>query len=198
MNRAFVALLLVLPVVVLAQDAGMVTDAGMAVDAGIQSFMDGGMSVQPAGEVSVSPLSTPDLDSDLIGFLKQVHSLVLGKEWGKLLFFVITLLVWVSRKFFSKKLPWLGSSMAAVIKSFLLAFSGMLATTWPAGGKPEAADVFTALQMGFAAAGGWSILKALLEAGSKKGWGWVTWLHNIIVGRKEAAKPATVTPVAPA
>lgn len=197
MNRAFVMLLLALPVIVFAQDAGMLMDAGVS-DAGIQVSMDGGMPMQPTVDALVGTPSVPDLDGDLIGFLKQVHSLVLGKEWGKLLFFAITFLVWVSRKFFSKKLPWLGSSMAAVIKSFLLAFSGMLATTWPAGGKPEAADIFTALQMGFAAAGGWSILKALLEAGTKKGWGWVSWLYDVIVGKKEAAKLAVVTPGAPA
>ena len=192
MNRAFIVLLLALPVIVFAQDAGAMADAGIQ-DAGMQLVADAGVSIQPVGDalVSVAPPSVPNLDGDLVGFLKQVHSSVLGKEWGKLIFFVITFLVWVSRKFFSKRLPWLGSSMASVIKSFLLAFSGMLATTWPAGGRPEAADVFTAFQMGFAAAGGWSILKALLEAGTKKGWGWVAWLHDVIVGKKAAAKPVS-------
>lgn len=134
----------------------------------------------------------PSPDSDFISFLKTAHTFIMAKEWGKLIFFGVTLLVWLSRKFFEKRVPLLASPVAAIIKTFLLAFTGMLATTWPAGGKPTGMDVMTAVQVGFAAAGGWSIFKALLEAAAKK-WDWAKWLYKVATGKEfEAPAPAPV------
>lgn len=175
----------VAPASALALDAGMsvnIADAGTA-DAGTLMTADAGEAVAAAeGAPTAKP---PDIDSDFTGFLKAVHAAAMGKEWGKLLFFIITLLVWASRKFLGSKLPWLQSSVAAVVKTFLLAFSGALATTWGAGMKPTVADIFTAVNYGFAAAGGWSILKAMVEAAAKK-WEWAKWLLNLLMPASKA------------
>ncbi len=190
MKRAALLVLLVLPFTVFA-DAGVPE----ALDAGASVVIDAGVLEMPA--LPVTAPVPPNLDGgDFLGFLKAVHSAVLNKEWGSLIFFAVTLLVFLSRKFFEKKVPALASPIAAVIKSFLLAFSGMLATTWGGGLKPTFADVMTAVQVGFAAAGGWSILKAVVEAAAKK-WDWARWLLGVMGSAPKAAEAPAVPPVAP-
>lgn len=189
MKRVALLALLVLPFVVFA-DAGV----SEVVDAGASVVLDAGVLEMPALPV-IAPVP-PNLDGgDFLGFLKAVHTAVLNKEWGSLIFFAVTLLVFLSRKFFEKKVPALASPVAAVVKSFLLAFSGMLATTWGGGLKPTFADVMTAVQVGFAAAGGWSILKALVEVAAKK-WDWAKWLLTLLTGKPTAPAAPAVPPVA--
>lgn len=181
-----------------AQDAGHYLDAGV-LDAGMSAATDAGVLLADPVAITGVPAAAPNLDGDFVGFLKAVHSAVLGKEWGKLVFFIVTLLVWASRKFLGAKWTWLASAPATIVKTFLLTFTGMLATTWGAGMVPTSADIFSAVQLGFGAAGGWSILKALLETAAKK-WDWAKWLHGIIVGVAKPAPveaPATVPPTIP-
>jgi hypothetical protein len=139
-------------------------------EASAQQVADAGSALVPAVSDILGPVA-PSPDTDFVGFVKAAHELINSKEWGKLLFFGVTLLVWLSRKFFDDRIPWLASPLAAIAKTFLLAFTAVLATSWPAGGKPHMQDVFTALQVGFAAAGGWGVLKALLEAAATR-WAW--------------------------
>lgn len=139
--------------------------------------------------------AVPNFDSDLIGAAKMVHALVVGKEWGKLLFVAVAFLVWLSRKVGSKRFPFLGTKAAAISKAFLFSFAGMLATTWPAGQAPNAEDVYTAVQFGFASAGSWSIFKAFLEwAAEVKKWAWAAWVYEKVIGKEE--HPHAPLPVA--
>lgn len=167
-----------------ADDGGMLSSAAFIQDAG-----------PSVGTALVKALVSepPNIDEDFVGFLRASHTLVLNKEWGKLVFFVVTLLVWLIRRYLGPRWPILTSGVAAIIQAFLLAFTGALATTWGAGITPTAADVFTALNIGFAAAGGWSILKALLEAASTK-WAWAKAVYEVMV---PPTPPDTVVRVGP-
>jgi len=182
--RLALFLTLVLAVPAFAQDAGDVLDSGIAMvaDAGI-------LVALPA-----PPVLNPD--GNLLAVATALHAAFKSQEWGKLLFFVVTLLVWASRKFFENRVPWLASPTAAIVKSFLIAFSAMLATSWGAGLKPTLSDMLTAVQVGFAAAGGWSILKALLEAGARKDWRWCKFVLAFLTSKP--APDAAPTPPIPA
>lgn len=161
-------------------------------EAGVLVYEDGG--VVEVTQPVVKP-ATPNLDNgDVLAFMRMMHDAFASKEWGKLLFFSVTLITWVLRRFVSKKVPVLGSSVAAITMTFALAFTGMLATSWTAARQPTFEDIMLALQIGFAAAGGWSILKALLEAMAKK-WEWAKWLLNFMTG-KEDTPPAPTTDAA--
>ena len=151
-------------------------------------------TAQDAGVVAPVALSlTPALpDSGILDTIKSLVVAAKSHAWGQLLFLAITVLVWVSRKFFEARVPALASPLAAVIKAFLLAFSGMLAAGWAAGTPLTMGVALGALQAGFAAAGGWSVLKFALELMAKK-WEWAKWLLGVVLGKPAPAAPA-VTP----
>jgi len=111
----------------------------------------------------------PDIGANPGGFAKDVWDAFETKDWGHLLFFGITLLVFVLRKFVGPKFPVLLTTPGSVAMNFALAFGGMLATSWPAGTKITPHAIMTAVYGGFIAAGGWTIVKNLWEHFSQKG-----------------------------
>lgn len=174
-----------------ADDAG-VPDAGVVI-----SVVGPTIAAPPAppsadGGVLLPPgtPSTPNLDKgEFVTFLKETHQLARDGEWGKFIFFIITALVWLARILGAKfKWTWLMSGWSAIIQAFAWAFAGALATTWGAGDKLSAMDIFQALQYGFSAAGGWAVLSFVLEKAGEK-WGWVKWLSDLIVGKTKPATP---------
>ena len=153
-------LLVLLSLPVLAQDV----DAGEVVDAGSPAAV-----VVAAPVPAVAPPAVQAPDSDPVAFVKAIHDVVMNKDWGKLVFFTITALVWAIRKFLGDKWAFLKTKLGGIILAFAVAFGGMLATTWPAGTKLTVQDVLTAIWGGFMAAGGWSTLKNLIEHFKAKG-----------------------------
>lgn len=171
-------------------DAGT-PDAGTA--PAVVLMPDGGLEEHTVALPTGAP-TAPNFDNGLasyIEFFRACHQLVKEKDYGKLVFFIITFLVWVARIIAAKfKVKWLASGGAAIVMSFLWAGAAALATTWGAGDKLDMNDVLLALQYGFSAAGGWAIFSYLLDRAGKK-WAWAAWLHDVIVGKtKPEEKPA--------
>lgn len=172
MKSLFLAVFLAATPVALAQDAGT-PDAGAAVVAVVGTAV-----TAPAADHTASPAATaaaaaaaqpPDIAADPASFAGQVWNAFELKDWGKLLFFGITILVFVLRKYLGPKFPVLLTAPGSVAMNFALAFGGMLATSWPAGTKVTPHAVMTALYGGFIAAGGWTIAKNLWEHFVEKG-----------------------------
>lgn len=196
MIRAFILAAVLFAVPVIAQDAGAVSDAGVMVAV----TADAGVRVAETGTPVVAPPPTglPDADVNLgwvTDMAKQIRQAVQEKAWGRMLFLIITALVVVMKKLVIPRVKFLQAKIVPLILTFLWAGFGMLATTWGAGEKLSAGDVYLALQAATMAAGGWSILKAVLEhfvpkEADKKNWATVL-LDLLGAGKaKEAPAPA--------
>jgi hypothetical protein len=170
---ALVAFLAVTPVA-LAQDAGQ--PAAVVANTGTPIIAAAPPLVMPAGSPAV-----PDPGSDPTSFASQLWMAFEAKDWGKLLFFGITGLVWALRKWVGPKVPALMTAPAGVAMNFAIAFSGMLMTSWAAGTKVTPHAIFTSIYGGFIAAGGWTILKNL-------------WEHFVDKGANPAAPAAPAKP----
>ena len=137
----------------------------------------------------VVPPAAPDAPVDA-GFIFEtaaaIRKAVEAKEWGRLIFLVITVLVIFTRKFLAPRVAFFRGKFGPPLLAFLWAAAGGLATSWPAGQKPSFADVFLALQAGIMAAGGWSLLKAVLEALSPKEPGQTNWASSLLTFFKPA------------
>lgn len=181
MRRAaslFLVLLCLLAAPSFAADGGL-EDAGTAIT--VAELPDGGLVV-----IQVPP-GAPDISDDFVGFLRDTRQLAKDGQWGKLIFFIITALVWVTRVIAARfKVKWLASGLAAIISSFLWAMSGALATTWGAGDPLTAGDFFQALNYGFSAAGGWSVFSFILQKMAER-WAWAKWLCEIVIGKTQSA-----------
>jgi hypothetical protein len=182
MIRAFTLAVFLSATPVLADDAG-VADAGMVSDAGAV---------------------VPDVPGSVVSYLtetaKAIHEAVKNKEWGRMLFLIITLIVLIMRKVVIPRVKALQAKIVPLILTFFWSGFGMLATTWGAGEKLTAGDVWMALQAGIMAAGGWSILKSLLEHFVPKEEGkknWATVLLDLIGATKPKEDPAPAPTPAP-
>jgi len=182
---------------VFADDAGMVADAGSVV-------------VVESGTPVVSPLKTtvdPAAGTDLGWFViaaKEIKSTVVNKDWGRMVFLIITALVVFCRKVLAPKIPFFSGKLGAPILAFFWAGAAALGTTWPAGEKLQMSDLWLALQAGIMAAGGWSLLKNTLEhfypkTEGQKNWatvvaGWVGALQPLLEKPKDPPPPAPPAP----
>lgn len=178
---------------VLADDAG-VADSGVVVVPEVP-----GAVVVESGTPVIAPLpggGLPDHDPTIAFFTesaKQIHEAVKNKDWGRMLFLIITLLVVVMRKLLMPRIKALQHKLVPLILTFFWSGFAMLATTWGAGEKLVAGDVWMALQAGIMAAGGWSILKSILENFVPKEEGkknWATVLLDLIGAVKPKEEPA--------
>lgn len=152
MRSMFFTLLLLLSPAVFAEGSLVLEDGGLASAA---SLSDAGVP----SPLSVSlPPGTPvlNLDQDPLSALSVIHDAVQNKAWGKLLFVLVTIIVWILRRFLSKPVPALASDGAAVIMTFCVVFSAMFVTTWGAGSQPSLMDVVNAVMMAAAASGIWT------------------------------------------
>lgn len=135
---------------------------GESVDTALPSIemVDAGVAIAPLPSISLPP-TAPVLDpeADPARVLTAIHDAVTLKEWGKLTFIIVTLLVYVLRKFLAPKAPILATDGAAIVMAFFVAFSGMLVTTWGAGKTPSGMDILNAVLLAAAASGLWSWLK---------------------------------------
>lgn len=112
-------------------------------------------------------------------FLGMLAEAFQGKSWGTLAFLVLTLMVFLVRKYVAKVVPVLASGTAAIVMTFLLATSSALVSKLDSGGV-SVDDVVSALVMAFAASGGWATVKHLVAAGAAKGWKWMIWLQKFM------------------
>jgi hypothetical protein len=201
MIRAFTLAVFLSATPVLADDAG-VADAGMVSDAGAVVPDVPGSVVIETGPTVINPnLPNNDLTvSYLTETAKAIHEAVKNKEWGRMLFLIITLIVLIMRKVVIPRVKALQAKIVPLILTFFWSGFGMLATTWGAGEKLTAGDVWMALQAGIMAAGGWSILKSLLEHFVPKEEGkknWATVLLDLIGATKPKEDPAPAPTPAP-
>lgn len=199
MIRALTLAVFLIAIPTFADDAG-VADAGMS-DAGAVAPIPG-MSDTPVvvdvGPPVINPAPKSSLpDNDLsIAFLsetaKQIHEAVKNKDWGRMLFLIITVLVVVMRKLLIPRIKALQAKIVPLILTFFWSGFGMLATTWGAGEKLTMGDVWMALQAGIMAAGGWSILKSILEHFAPKEEGKKNWATVLLdfIGASKPAEPA--------
>lgn len=201
MIRVLVLAVFLTAIPVLANDAG-------AQDSGASNVLptDEGVMIDTGSPV-VAPLpkggGLPDHDPTLAFFTdmaKQIHQAVKEKDWGRMLFLIITVLVVVMRKLLMPRIKALQHKLVPLLLTFLWSGFAMLATTWGAGEKLVAGDVWMALQAGIMAAGGWSILKSVLENFVPKEEGkknWATVLLELIGALKPKEEPAPAPTPAP-
>lgn len=125
---------------------------------------------QDAGGAAAG-ITAPDPGADVPGFAKLLWTTVQDKDWGKLIFLSVTAMVWALRKYLGPKVPFLNTEAGLVVLHFAVSFSGVLATSWPAGTKINAHALLMALYGGFIAAGGWHIIENLWSHFKKVGSG---------------------------
>jgi len=139
---------------------------GESVDAAFPppvEMVDAGVALAPLTPISLPP-TAPVLDpeADPARVLTAIHDAVTSKEWGKLTFIIVTLLVYVLRKFLAPKAPVFATNGAAIVMAFFVTFSGMLTTTWGAGKTPSGMDILNAVLLAAAASGFWSWLSKVV------------------------------------
>lgn len=161
------ALLVAAPSFAETVDAGVVEvldlDAGLAVvDAGVVQLVDGGVLVVPPPRATMPTGDEVNMQW-LVDAAKAIYTAVKTKDWGNLIFLIVTVLVVITRKFIAPKVPFFNGKLGAPLLAFLWAAAGAVATTWTAGERFEVGDIWLVLQAGIIAAGGWSLLKAFLE-----------------------------------
>lgn len=187
------ALLVAAPSFAEAIDAGTVEvldlDAGLAVvDAGVVQLVDGGVVVVPPPSVN---LPGDDVNMQwMVDAAKAIYQAVKTKDWGNLIFLIVTVLVVITRKFIAPKVPFFNGKLGAPLLAFLWAAAGAVATTWTAGERFEVGDIWLVLQAGIIAAGGWSLVKNFLEYFYPKEAGQENWA-TVIAGWIGASKPKT-------
>lgn len=126
------------------------------IDAGTEVVV---MDPQPI----VGALDADPTISMIAATAKAIHGAVKNKEWGRLVFLIITALVVLTRKFLAPRVEFFRGKLGAPLLAFLWAGAGALATAWPAGEALTMDDMWLTLQAGIMAAGGWSLLKNGLE-----------------------------------
>lgn len=166
-----------------------VPDASVAaVDAGVAAVT---LPSAPPDEVSVNWF----VDS-----VKAIRDAVVLKDWGKLIFLVITVLVVICRKFLAPKVPFFNSKLGAPLLTFAWASAAALAASWTLGTKLTSTDIWMVLQAGIVAAGGWTLFKNILEHFEKPG-NWAETILNVVripdLGPGESPTPPIPPPAAP-
>ena len=146
--------------------------------------------------VPVAPHLTPTTGDDSAFYVETAKAIVTAvktKAWGHLIFLVITVLVIFTRKFLAPKVAFFRGKFGPPLLAFLWAGAGALATTWAAGTKFNPASLWTVFIAGITAAGGWSLLKAVLEHFSPKEEGKTNWATTLL--DFFSPKPPAQTPV---
>lgn len=106
------------------------------------------------------------MDFDIFVLAKQIFDAVMGGQWTLVAALALMLVVFALRKFGAARLPWLASDAGGAVAVLLTSVLGAVATALTAGEVLSPALLLKALQVGFAAAGGWAVLKkALLPLG---------------------------------
>lgn len=117
------------------------------------------------------------MDLDVLGLAKQIFDAVMGGHWALVAAAVLMLAVYLLRKFGAGKIPFLATDAGGALTVLATSELGALANALAAGQPLSWGLVWQALSVGFAAAGGWAILKkallpafdwALIKVGLKK------------------------------
>lgn len=185
-------------------DAGSVADAGAAVVAmpavAIVGVTDAGITIEVSTPVVTVTQPEPNIDIKfVVDSAKAIHDAVKNKAWGRLIFLIITVLVIFCRKVLAPKIAFFRGKFGAPLLAFFWAGAGALGTTWPAGTKLDAQDLFMALEAGVLAAGGWSLLKNTLEHFYPKDGttNWATVIATVVGALAPAPADAPKPPEAP-
>lgn len=106
------------------------------------------------------------LDFDFLSLAKQIFDAIMSGQWALVAALALILVVFVLRKFVAPKVPFLASDAGGAILVLATSIFGAFGNALAAGQPLSFALAVKALQIGFAAAGGWAVLKkALLPAG---------------------------------
>lgn len=100
--------------------------------------------------------------SNLEAFAQLVLSAVTSGNWALLASLVLVGVVFFARKFGGKYVPFLLTARGGALLALLGGVAGAIATSLLAGGPVTSTLVLQGLTVGFAAAGGWTVLKKLL------------------------------------
>lgn len=134
------------------------------------------------------PTSTVDaLAADPVKLAQLVIEAVNSKNWGLLVSLIVTALVWATRRFVpesTKVGQFLRSRLGGLVTNFAFVTGGAFITLFIAHREPTAALVWQTLDMVLKAAGGWAIIKNMMDA------------MNDAKAQKAGAEAAT-TPPAP-
>ena len=140
--------------------------------------------------------ATPS-DGDVFGWATTIYNAVQTKQWGSMVFFVVTLATWLTRRYLGPKMPFISSKLGGALLTFFWAFAGMLTTVWTAKLTPTGADIWKAVSAAFIASGGWSLVTNLIEhAAVEFKWGWAQSVLDFLKPPKTEIAP--VAPAAPA
>lgn len=132
--------------------AAVPSDAGPAVDAGFS-----------AGE-GTAAATVPDPGDDPGGFLSAVYDAVRGGKWLGAVALLVVALVWAARRWGGKMVPWLRTDRGGAVLALAVSVLGALANAVLAGeGVPGWGVLWSALQVGFLAAGGFAVVKKILR-----------------------------------
>lgn len=141
----------------------IVLDAGGAApvfDAGIVDTTVPALNLPPAVTKAVP---SPDDDNFITTIAMFLIAAVKTKWYSGLIAGIVSLLVWVLRKFVAPKVAALRTPVATLVMVFAVSFTGMLATLWGAGAAIKFSDVTASLGVAFTAIGGFSALDTILK-----------------------------------
>jgi hypothetical protein len=100
--------------------------------------------------------------SNLEAFASSVLAAVTSGNWALLAALVLVGVVFLARRFGAKRVPFLATARGGALLALLGGVAGAIATALASGGPVSVALVLSGLQVGFLAAGGWTVLKKLL------------------------------------
>lgn len=106
--------------------------------------------------------STAVGDSDLIEMARPVFNAIMSGQYWLATAGALVLAVALLRRYGVKRWAWLGSSAGAAVLVIVGAFGAALGSTLAAGAAMSGSVAWVALKVALAAAGGFSLLKALL------------------------------------
>ena len=109
----------------------------------------------------------PDIEKDPGGFAGEVLAAAKNGEWRLLSGLVLIALVWATRRWGSKLVPWFSTDRGGAALVLGLALLGGVATTLFEGAPLSMGLLANVVSMAMTAAGGWAIVKKLLSPSDK-------------------------------
>jgi hypothetical protein len=131
-------------------------------------------------------------DGSWLDLARPVLDAVLGGQWFLAAALALVLAAGLASKYGAKRWPVLGTGAGKAALVLLGAFGGACATALAAGTAPTAALMWTATQLAFAAAGGYSLVRALLGPLVAKAPAWLRPFIDLVLWffDRKASKPS--------
>lgn len=115
----------------------------------------------PASSVA-APLPSLDADGGVATMAKWIWDHVVEGHWWPAAAALLIMAVWAMRKWGSKYLPWLATDKGGAMLALGTSMVGAVLNAYLAGKALDMKAAMTALGVGFAAGGGWTMVRKIM------------------------------------